>query len=121
MKLPDFDHIDAITIFATGIGKAVSFLGSSGACWYIANALPEEQSLIKAASALTGWGLAIACIYTLVRAVRVLFAKLEDKDKIISELHETALTKAENHREKMLVELQAINRNSSRHSGPTDH
>ena len=53
------------------------------------------MGVAKYASALTGWGLAIACIFVLTRTVKHLFEKLEKKDEYIKQLHEMALKKAE--------------------------
>ena len=107
MKFIDIpEPLASFLINACAAGK---FLGGSGVSFMIAQVVPEEQGLIKIASALTGWGLAIACIYTLVKAVRILFAKLEEKDKVIADLHATAISKAEGQRKEMLDELRIMN------------
>ena len=105
-------HLDIpepLASFLINACASIKFLGGSGAAYMVAQVLPEEQGILKIASALTGWGLAIACIYTLVKAVRILFAKLEEKDKIISDLHATAISKAEGQRKEMLDELKIMN------------
>ena len=59
----------------------------SAASFYIANIVPEE-SLFKMASGITGWALAITCIWVLTKSVKTLFAKLEEKDALIRSILE---------------------------------
>ena len=68
---------------------------ASGATLFIANEAPPEFELVKFASGLTGWGLALTTIYILSKTVKHLFEKIELKDKRIEELHERATKKAE--------------------------
>jgi len=68
---------------------------ASGATLFIANEAPPQFELVKFASGLTGWGLALTTIYILGKTVKVLFEKLELKDQRIEELHERATKKAE--------------------------
>jgi hypothetical protein len=112
MKLPDL--ADPLAIFCTGLFKSLSTLGGSGIMLTLAQAIPDEHALLRSASAVTGWGLAIVCIITLGRTVKTLFAKIEEKDKVIAELHETAVAKADGQCKEMLDELRSINHNSRR-------
>jgi len=122
MRLQVFDMTDILTAFCTGITKCLGLLSGSGIAMFVAQALPDEQSVIKAASAVTGWVLAVSCIYVLAKTVKVLFERMESqrkehadalksKDEIIAELHETAVQKADAQRLEMLNELKSINRN----------
>ena len=86
---------DLLTEFSIGISKTITLFFSSGFSFLLSTEIPDELGLAKYASALTGWGLAIACIFVLSRTVKHLFEKLEKKDEYIKELHETALKKAE--------------------------
>jgi len=121
MKLPNIDLAEPINAFSIGIAKCLGLFSGSGVAWLIAQVIPDEQSAIKAASAVTGWVLAVACIYVLAKTVKVLFEKMEEqrkehaaelekKDVIIGELHETAVKKADEQRLEMLNELKSINR-----------
>ena len=114
MKLPDL--ADPLSLFCAGLFKALSTLGGSGLMLTIAQAIPDEHALLRSASAVTGWGLAILCIITLGKTVKTLFAKIEEKDKVIADLHETAVSKADSQRKEMLEELKSINHNSRRES-----
>lgn len=60
---------------------------SSAISFIVANAMPEE-SLFKMASGITGWALAISCIWVLTKSVKTLFAKLEEKDALIRSILE---------------------------------
>ena len=86
---------DLLTEFSVGISKTITLFCSSGFSFLLSTEIPDELGLAKYASALTGWGLAIACIFVLTRTVKHLFEKLEKKDDYIKQLHETALKKAE--------------------------
>jgi hypothetical protein len=122
MRIPTLDMSEPITTFLAGVGKAVSLFGGSGITFLFAQTLPDEQSLIKAASAVTGWALAVCCIWTLTKTVKVLFEKMETlrkehaeeiekKDETIALLHDEAIRKAESRSAEVLAELKAINRN----------
>lgn len=122
---------EPLETFLHGMSSVAKMMAGSGISFWIANAVPESQEIAKAASALTGWGLAICCIYTLMKVVKTLFekmekqriefqdlliqrekehaAKVEEKDRVISELHETAVSKSERQREEMLNELKIMN------------
>jgi hypothetical protein len=106
MKLPELDMQEPIIQFLTQTGKAMALLIGSGGFTFLSQSIPDEAGLAKIASSLTGWGLAIACIWVLVKAVLILFAKMEEKDKIIALLHEQALEKAERQRDEAERELQ---------------
>ena len=105
MKLPDFDMSEPVFQFLTQVGKSVALLFGSGFCTFLSQTMPDDAGIAKLASSLTGWGLAIACIWVLVKAVRILFAKMEEKDQIIASLHEQALEKAEKQRDDAEKEL----------------
>ena len=83
--------------FTCGIYKTLTLFFGSGASFILSTEIPSELGLAKYASALTGWGLAIACIFVLTRTVKHLFEKIEKKDEYIKQLHESALKKAEEH------------------------
>ena len=106
MKLPDFDMHEPVIQFLTQTGKSVVLLFGSGGFTFLSQTLPDDAGVAKLASSLTGWGLAIACIWVLVKAVRILFAKMEEKDQIIASLHKQALEKAEKQRDDAEKELQ---------------
>ena len=101
-----------IETVAAGFSTSIKYCAGSGASFFIANALPEE-SLLKAASAVTGWALAIVCIWTLAKTVKFLYAKIEDKDLQIKKMNEEAITRADQQRADMLQELQQINRSTN--------
>ena len=86
---------ELLTEFTCGIYKALTLFGGSGASFLLSTEIPDEMGVAKYASALTGWGLAIACIFVLSRTVKHLFEKLEKKDEYIKQLYETSLKKAE--------------------------
>jgi len=86
---------ELLTEFTVGIYKALTLFCGSGASFLLSTEMPAELGMAKYASALTGWGLAIACIFVLTRTVKHLFEKLEKKDEYIKQLHEMALKKAE--------------------------
>jgi hypothetical protein len=86
---------ELLTEFTCGIYKALTLFCGSGASFLLSTEIPAELGMAKYASALTGWGLAIACIFVLTRTVKHLFEKLEKKDEYIKQLHEMALKKAE--------------------------
>lgn len=72
----------ALTAATLGFSKSFKLcLGSAGS-FFVANAMPDE-SMLKVASGVTGWILALACIWVLARSVQALFAKLEAKDELI--------------------------------------
>lgn len=111
---------NVLTPFFAGITKCIGLMGGSGFALFIAQALSEEHWIIKAASAVTGWALAVIMLYVLMRTVKTLFEKMEQmrqehkaelakKDEIIAELHETAVSKAESQRLDMLNELKKFN------------
>lgn len=108
MRLEDFSNI--IPEFMCGSFKSMAMIIGAKLAFMISEITPDADSLIKNASGLTGWGLAIACIYTLAKTVKTLFAKIEEKDKIINDMHQTAVSKAEDQREEMLDELKKINK-----------
>jgi len=60
---------------------------SSALSFIVANAMPEE-SLFKMASGITGWALAVSCIWVLSKSVKTLFSKLEEKDALIRSILE---------------------------------
>ena len=95
----ELNHLTAIgkimPDFYDGLTKAVCTMFASGATLFIANEAPPQFELVKFASGLTGWGLALTTIYILGKTVKHLFEKLELKDKRIEELHERATRKAE--------------------------
>jgi len=66
----------------SGFGDAIKLCVGSAGSFFLANTMPEE-SLFKLASGVTGWALAVACIYVLTKTVKALFAKLEAKDDLI--------------------------------------
>ena len=86
---------ELLTEFSCGIYKALTLFCGSGASFLLSTEISDEMGVAKYASALTGWGLAIACIFVLTRTVKHLFEKLEKKDEYIKQLHEMALKKAE--------------------------
>lgn len=106
MKITDFDMQEPVFQFLTQAGKSVALLFGSGGFTLLSQTIPDDAGLAKIASSLTGWGLAIACIWVLVKAVRILFAKMEEKDTIIASLHKQALEKAEKQRDDAEKELQ---------------
>lgn len=106
MKLPEFDMSEPVFQFLTQAGKSVALLCSSCGFTFLSQTIPDDAGIAKIASSLTGWGLAIACIWVLVKAVRILFAKMEEKDQIIAALHKQALEKAEKQRDEAEKELQ---------------
>lgn len=105
MKIPN----EIIDTFVAQVFFSMKLLLGSGATWIATAAIPEGHELVKVASGLTGWGLAIACIYSLSKAVKVLFDKLEEKDKAIQNLNDIAISKAESQRTEMLNELKMMN------------
>lgn len=105
MKIPN----EIIDPFLSQVFFSLKLLLGSGATWIASVAIPEGHDIAKIASGLTGWGLAIACIYSLSKAVKVLFAKLEEKDKAIQQLNDIAISKAESQRTEMLNELKMMN------------
>jgi hypothetical protein len=66
----------------SGFSDSLRLMFCSAASFMLANVMPEE-SLLKLASGITGWVLAVSTIYVLVKTVRVLFAKLEAKDDLL--------------------------------------
>lgn len=70
-----------------GFSKSAKLCAGSAGSFYIANAMPEE-SLFKIASGVTGWALAVVCIWVLSKTVKELFAKLESKDDLIRSILE---------------------------------
>lgn len=70
-----------------GFADSLKLCAGSAGSLYLANVLPEE-SLFKLASGVTGWALAVACIYVLTKTVKALFAKLEAKDDLIRSILE---------------------------------
>ena len=104
-----------IETVASGFGTSIKYCIGSGSAFFVANTLPEE-SIFRAASAVTGWALAIVCIWYLAKTCKFLYAKLEEKDlkldakdKVIEELYAAAATKADQQRQDMLDELKKIN------------
>jgi hypothetical protein len=104
--------IPILTTFVAGLQTSGRYLGGSATSFMIAAVIPEEESLIKAASAITGWALAVVCIWTLAKAVRFLYTKIEEKDVLIAKLHFDAEAKADKQRQDMLDELKSINAKS---------
>lgn len=70
-----------------GFSKAAKLCAGSAGSFYLANAMPEE-SLFKLASGVTGWALAVVCIWVLSKTVKQLFVKLEAKDDLIRSILE---------------------------------
>jgi hypothetical protein len=70
-----------------GFSKAAKLCAGSAGSFFVANAMPEE-SIFKIASGVTGWALAIVCIWVLSKTVRALFDKLEAKDDLIRSILE---------------------------------
>lgn len=56
-------------------------IGSCGA--FVTANISKNNELISNASTVTGWGLAIISIFTLAKAVKFLYLKVEEKDAII--------------------------------------
>ena len=110
MKIPN----EILDPFLAQTALALKLAIGSAATWIATTNIPEGHELAKVASGLTGWGLAIACIYSLTKAVRVLFAKLEEKDKAIQALNDIAISKAEAQRTEMLNELKLMNERHQR-------
>ncbi len=108
--MKSLDYINIIPSFTAGLVKAISLLGGSGASLFLSTAMPDELGLAKYASALTGWGLALACIWVLSKTVKHLFEKLEAKDKRIEELHSEALKKSDEIAEERLAALKGRER-----------
>jgi hypothetical protein len=77
---------------------------------FLSTEIPPELGLAKYASALTGWGLALACIWVLSKTVKHLFEKIEAKDKRIEELHTEALKKSDEIAEERLKALKEMER-----------
>ncbi len=105
MKIPN----EILDPFLAQAALSMKLAVGSFATWLATTNIPEGNELAKMASGLTGWGLSIACIWTLTKAIRVLFAKLEEKDKTIQQLNDIAVSKAEAQRTEMLNELKMIN------------
>lgn len=105
MKIPNLILEDFLTQAACSAKLAVA----SGGAWLATTSIPEGHDIAKLASGLTGWGLALACIWTLTKAVKVLFDKLEEKDAAIQRLNDVAISKAESQRTEMLEELKKMN------------
>ena len=78
------------------ISNSGKWAAGSGASFWIANTVPDK-SVLELASAVTGWGLALVCIFTLGKTVRFLFAKIQEKDAQIQKFLEDAVKKAEDH------------------------
>jgi hypothetical protein len=66
---------------------------------------------------VTGWVLALVCIYVLCKTVKVLFAKLEERDGMIRDLLAKETVKADRQREDMLDELKQINGKAREEAG----
>lgn len=120
MKLLMITSSETISTFTAGLWDVGAKMAGSATSLYIMNVLPPEQEIAKAASALTGWGLAVACIWTLAKVVKALYVKIDEeraehkremaeKDKIISDLHSSAVMKSEAQRQDMLNELKLMN------------
>lgn len=107
----------ALETFIASLATSGKYLIGSGCSFVLANSLPEEDGLIRAASAITGWALAIVCIFYLSKAVRFLYEKLEQKDSVIAKLHEAAEEKADLQRKEILEELR--NLNNAKNNYPT--
>ncbi len=95
-------------------------MSGSGIAYTIAQIAGEEHWIVKAAGAITGWALAVIMLFVLMKTVKILFEKMElmqrthkeelaEKDRIIAELHETAVAKAESQRLDILNELKISN------------
>ncbi|CAB4159245.1 hypothetical protein UFOVP736_18 [uncultured Caudovirales phage] len=129
MKLLEHDALDT---FCTGMVSVMKYCTGSGIGFLVANApLPESLEVAKYAGAVTGWVLAIICIWTLAKVARALYdelkseranheskmeakareheAKIEEKDKAIADLQAAAIGKSERQREEMLNELKIMN------------
>lgn len=78
------------------IANSGKLAAGSGVSFWIANSVPDK-SVLEMASAVTGWGLALVCIFTLTKAVRFLFVKIQEKDAQIQKILEDAVKKAEQH------------------------
>ena len=120
MKLLMITTSETLTNFTAGLWDVGAKMVGSATSLYIMNVLPPEQEIAKAASALTGWGLAVACIWTLAKVVKALYVKIDEeraehkremaeKDKVISDLHSSAVMKSEAQRQDMLNELKLMN------------
>jgi hypothetical protein len=109
MKL-DLSELTSITAdFAWGIGKVLGLLAASLSSLTIAQALPSEEMVAKAASTLSGWTLAVMCIITLSKVVAKLNAKIEIRDKDILDLHKQIAANSEQmHRERIKELLDEI-------------
>jgi hypothetical protein len=110
MKLPN----EILDPFLAQTALSMKLAIGSFATWMATTNIPEGHELAKIASATTGWGLAIACIWSLTKAVRVLFLKIEEKDKAIQALNDIAVSKAEAQRTEMLNELKLMNERNQR-------
>lgn len=106
--------------FVIGWMKCLGLMSGSGLAFFVAQAASEEHWIIKAAGAITGWALAVIMLYVLMRTIKVLFEEMKqmqkehkeaitEKDRIIAELHETAVAKAESQRLDILNELKIAN------------
>jgi hypothetical protein len=85
------EMLEAIVHQITNSGK---YAAGSGVSFLIANAVPDK-SLLELASAVTGWGLALVCIFTLGRTVKFLFTKIQEKDTLIQKIFAEAEQRAE--------------------------
>lgn len=85
--------LEAILHQITNSGK---WAAGSGLSFWVANTMPDKSTL-ELASAVTGWGLALVCIFTLGKTVRFLFTKIQEKDAQIQKFLEDAVKKAEEH------------------------
>lgn len=120
MKFFMIESTETLHNFTAGLWDVGAKMVGSATSLYIMNILPPEQEIAKAASALTGWGLAVACIWTLAKVVKALYVKIDEeraehkremaeKDRVISDLHSTAVMKSEAQRQDMLNELKLMN------------
>lgn len=94
MKLSELpDVAEFMNQFTIGLSKVVGLLFASGGSFFVANNMPDEVIFGKEASLMTGWGLAVACIYTLAKVVKRLFEKIEERDKVILDMHKESVAR----------------------------
>lgn len=109
MKI-DFEMTEMLSNFTVGMVKVVTLMVGSGGSLWLAQAVPDELSVAKMASGLTGWGLAVAAIVVLARTVKHLFNKHEEKDKAFAALMEAKDKEFFSRLDKKDQEIAALNK-----------
>jgi hypothetical protein len=97
---------EIITQFGISLTKVGALMGGSGLAFWMANSLPEELSVPKDASMISGWVLAITTIATLWKVCFKLFSKLEERDAVILKLHEANTKREETEADHLRKELE---------------